>query len=160
VLSAHAEGDANKLLGQFASLLVFISVSIAFLALLLGDAKSPMNKGQIRLIFTMVTQHFLIATTMLVVGLFAVLSWDATYPDRRDALVLGPLPVPARTIFLANVAAVASALGLTILLHCAMGLVWPMTFAINAAPAVLPSPSTQLQSPFPQLDWDLWWIAT
>jgi CubicO group peptidase (beta-lactamase class C family) len=138
--SAHAEGDANKLLGQFASLLVFISVSIAFLAVLLADAKSPMNKGQIRLIFTMVTQHFLIGTTMLVVGLFAVLSWDATYPDRRDALVLGPLPVPARTIFLAKVAAVASALGLTILmLHCAMGLVWPMTFAVNAAPAILPA---------------------
>ena len=31
--------------------------------------------------------HFLIATTMLVVGLFAVLCWDATLPDQR-ALVL------------------------------------------------------------------------
>ena len=26
VLSAHAQGDANKLLGQFAALLVFVSV--------------------------------------------------------------------------------------------------------------------------------------
>ena len=74
----------------------------------------------------MIAQHFLIATTMLVVGLFAVLSWDATFPDRRDVLVLAPLPVRARTMFLAKVAAVATSLGLTIvLLHSAMGLILP-----------------------------------
>ena len=53
----------------------------------------------------------MIATTMLVVGLFAVLSWESTFPDRRDVLVLSPLPVRARTLFLAKVAAVGSALG-------------------------------------------------
>ncbi len=85
-------------------------------------------------------QHFLIATTMLVVGLFAVLSWDATFPDRRDVLVLAPLPVRARTMFLAKVAAVATSLGLTIvLLHCAMGLILPLVFASHAAPAALPA---------------------
>ena len=31
----------------------------------------------------------MIATTMLVVGLFAILSWDSTFPDRRDVMVLG-----------------------------------------------------------------------
>jgi hypothetical protein len=41
-------------------------------------------------------EHFLISTTMLVVGLFAVLSWDSAFPDRRDVLVLGPLPVRSR----------------------------------------------------------------
>ena len=59
-------------------------------------------------------EHFLIATTMLVVGLFAVLSWDSTFPDRRDVLVLAPLPVRARTLFLAKVAAVATSLSLTV----------------------------------------------
>ena len=53
-------------------------------------------------------------TTMLTVGLFAVLSWDSLFPDRRDVLVLSPLPVRARTIFLAKVAAVGTALGLTV----------------------------------------------
>ena len=81
----------------------------------------------------MIAQHFLIATTMLVVGLFAVLSWDATFPDRRDVLVLAPLPVRARTMFLAKVAAVATALGLTIvLLHSALGLISPLVFAAYA----------------------------
>ena len=70
---------------------------------------------------------------MLVVGLFAVLSWDSTFPDRRDAMVLGPLPVRARTMFLAKVAAVGTALGLTIvLLHGAMGLCWPLAFAAQS----------------------------
>ncbi len=67
---------------------------------------------------------------MLVVGLFAVLSWDSTFPDRRDVLVLAPLPVRARTLFLAKVAAVATALGLTVLaLHWLAGLAWPLALA-------------------------------
>ena len=97
----------------------------------------PRNSG---LLIAMVAQHFLIATTMLVVGLFAVLSWDSTFPDRRDVLVLAPLPVRARTMFLAKVAAVGTSLGLTIvLLHCAMGLFLPLLFASHATPAALPA---------------------
>ena len=75
-------------------------------------------------------EHFLIATTMLAVGLFAVLSWESTFPDRRDVLVLGPLPVRARTLFLAKIAAVGTALGLTIAsLHALAGLAWPLALA-------------------------------
>jgi len=105
ILSAHALGDANKLLGQFAALLVFISMLLSMAAFTFaGSRMAPVA----RLAFTLVIEHFLIATTMLVVGLFAVLSWDSTFPDRRDVLVLAPLPVRARTMFLARVAAVAT----------------------------------------------------
>ena len=91
VLSAHAQGDANKLLGQFAALLVFVSVSITFGAMLFSDPKAPwLDPRDSGLLIAMVAQHFLIATTMLVVGLFAVLSWDSTFPDRRDVLVYLP----------------------------------------------------------------------
>jgi len=141
VLSAHAQGDANKLLGQFAALLVFVSVSVTFGAMLFSDPKAPwMDSSGSGLVIAMVAQHFLIATTMLVVGLFAVLSWDSTFPDRRDVLVLAPLPVRARIMFLAKVAAVGTSLGLTIvLLHCAMGLLLPLLFWAHAKPAVLPA---------------------
>jgi hypothetical protein len=137
VLSAHAQGDAHKLLGQFAALLVFVSVTLSLGALLLSDPTAPgRNPRDSVLVFAMIAQHFLIATAMLVVGLFAVLSWDATFPDRRDVLVLAPLPVRARTMFLAKVAAVGSALSLTIvLLHCTLGLILPLVFAARAAPA-------------------------
>jgi hypothetical protein len=137
VLSAHALGDANKLLGQFAALLVFISNLLSIAAF--GFAGSHMAPVA-RLAFTMVIEHFLIATTMLVVGLFAVLSWDSTFPDRRDVLVLAPLPVRARTMFLAKVAAVATSLSLTVvLLHGASGLIWPLAFSIQATPQMLPA---------------------
>ena len=142
VLSAHAQGDANKLLGQFATLLILVSVGVSFVS---AYARQPQRaRPRCRLIsvlvYAMIAQHFVIATTMLVVGLFAVLSWDATFPDRRDVLVLAPLPVRARTMFLAKVAAVATSLGLTIvLLHSAMGLILPLVFAAYAAPAALPA---------------------
>lgn len=138
VLAPQAQGDANRLLGQFAALLVFISVSLSLPAIFSGGAAG--NRAGAETVGTMwITQHFLIATTMLVVGLFAVLSWDAIFPDRRDVMVLAPLPVRAPAMFLAKVAAVASALGLTILLlHSVMGLLWPLSFAARARPATLP----------------------
>lgn len=102
VLSPHAQGDANKLLGQFAALLVFVSFTLSLGALLLANPGTAISDPHDSVVvFAMIAQHFLIATTMLVVGLFAVLSWDATFPDRRDVLVLAPLPLRARTMFLA-----------------------------------------------------------
>ncbi|MBV8732818.1 MAG: beta-lactamase family protein, partial [Acidobacteriia bacterium] len=99
----------------------------------------PSSPNQIRLIFSMIAEHFFIATTMLVIGLFAVLSWDATFPDKRDVMVLAPLPIRPRTMFLAKVAAVGSSLGLTILLlHCAMGVAIPGFLTKLAQPAALP----------------------
>jgi CubicO group peptidase (beta-lactamase class C family) len=137
VLSAHALGDANKLLGQFAALLIFISLLLSIAAFGFAGARMAPPARQA---FTVVMEHFLIATTMLVVGLFAVLSWDSTFPDRRDVLVLAPLPVRARTMFLAKVAAVATALSLTVaLLHGASGLIWPLAFAIQATPQTVPA---------------------
>src|ERR1035438_8272846 len=135
VLSASALGDANKLLGQFATLLVFLGVWLSMTAFGFAGMRAT---AEARLLFIMVTEHFLIATTMLVVGLFAVLSWDSTFPNRRDVLVLAPLPVRPRTMFLAKVAAVATALAFTVgLLHGIGGLVWPFAFAVQAEPVTI-----------------------
>ena len=103
------------MLGQFASLLIFFGVVWRR-----GPGCGPLGSRTaalpplMQMVGAWTVEHFLIATTMLVVGLFAVLSWESTFPDRRDVLVLGPLPVRAGTMFLAKVAAVASALGLTL----------------------------------------------
>ncbi len=141
LLSTHAQGDMSKLFGQFAALLVFLSIVFSLPALGLGGAgKLP----QARLIEAWSGEHFLIATTMLVVGLFAVLSWDSTFPDRRDILVLAPLPVRARTMFLAKVAGVAASLGLTVLiLHAAAGLVWPLALNSESAAQTVPALTTE-----------------
>jgi CubicO group peptidase (beta-lactamase class C family) len=146
LLSMHAEGDSRTLLGQFASLLVFCSVLLVvwatFWSLFVSDGQLP---PLIRLISAWTIEHFLVATTMLLVGLFALLSWESTFPDRRDALVLGPLPVAACTLFLAKVAAVATALGLTVAaLHSLAGIAWPFELAQHdtaPAPALVFDPA-------------------
>jgi CubicO group peptidase (beta-lactamase class C family) len=125
LLSADAKGDMSKLFGQFAALLVFIGVGLAWLGGLVGGAGLP---PLAQMVAEWSTVHFTIATTMLVVGLFAILSWDSTFPDRRDVMVLAPLPIRSRTIFLAKVAAVGTALSVTVAsLHIFAGFIWPLS---------------------------------
>ena len=70
LLSTYARGDASQLLLQIVALLAFVSVMLSIPALVNVSA-AP---AQARLIFAWSIEHFLIATTMLVVGVFAVLS--------------------------------------------------------------------------------------
>ncbi len=138
LLSAHAEGDSRTLLGQFAALLVFFSLVLAIGAgIWAANVKDDRLPPLMHLISAWTMEHFLIATTMLTVGVFAVLSWESTFPDRRDVLVLGPLPVRGRTLFLAKVAAVGTSLALTVAsLHVLAGLAWPIALAqFDSAPA-------------------------
>jgi len=136
-LSSHAQGDVQKLLGQFASLLIVLSMLLAIVALTMSGARAG-DPGT--LLLMVVKEQFLISTTMLAVGLFAVLCWDSTFPDRRDVMVLSPLPVRGRTLFLAKVAAVATALGFVIgLLHVLAGIAWPYSFSRMAGAQSIPA---------------------
>lgn len=122
-----AQGDVTKLLGQFAGFLAFFSGGLAFGGMMF-DTRHMDPRMAVMSLWGM--EHFLIATTMLVVGVFAVLSWDAAFPDKRDVLVLGPLPVRARTLFLAKAAALGAALGLTVVsLNVFSGVIWPLHFS-------------------------------
>ena len=125
LLSTH--GETSKLLGQFASLLVFLGLIFSFPLWGLTGDDMP---ARARLIASWEIEHFLIATTMLIVGLFAVLSWDSMFPDQRDVLVLAPLPVRASTMFLAKVAAIATGLAVTVaVLNVLPGFLAPLAFA-------------------------------
>ena len=136
LLSAHAQGETTRLLGQFAALLVFISLCFA------GSGLAYFNSDMPRIALLVGgwgTEHTMIATTMLVIGLFAVLSWDSTFPDRRDVLVLAPLPVRARTMFRAKIAALTTALALTVgLLHLLAGILWPIALVKQNPPITVP----------------------
>ena len=105
------QGETSKLLGQFASLLVFLGLIFSLRLWVLTGDDMP---ARARLIASWGIEHFLIVTTMLIVGLFAVLSWDSMLPDQRDVLVLAPLPVRASTMFFAKVAAIATGLAVTV----------------------------------------------
>ena|SRR6516164_9742797 len=91
LMSAH--GDVQKLLGQFGALLAAASAVLA----LMQSALAYVPKSQLALA-AWSDEEFLISTTMAVVGMFAVLAWDSVFPDRRDSLILGLLPLRPQTI--------------------------------------------------------------
>lgn len=125
------KGDITKLLGQLAALLIFLSLGFTLAALVAGSATNL--PAQLSLMLTLSAEHFMISTTMLTVGLFAVLSWDSTFPNRRDVFVLAPLPVRGGTMFLAKIAAVGIALVITVVaLHAIPGIAWPVVLHSQA----------------------------
>ncbi len=134
LLSADASGDANRLLGRFAALLVSIGLFLGVTAFEFVGSGAPSPARQLNL---WKYEHFLVSTTMLVVGLFAVLSWESIFPDRRDVLVLLPLPIRLSVLFSAKVAAIGTALVIAVgLLQGPAGLIWP--FALVTQPGVGP----------------------
>lgn len=123
------QADVVGFLGQFAGVLIMLSIVHATVAYV---GFVSISNPEARYAFCLHMEHYLIATMMLVVGLFTVLSWDATFPDRRDVMVLSPLPVAPRTILFAKVSASASVLGLAILtLNCVSGIVVPFLVGVE-----------------------------
>lgn len=98
-------GDSLKLMGQIAALLAAFNALFAMSVRRYAEMDGPL---QAKLTSAWGIESFLLATTMLTLGLLAVLCWDNAFPDRRDVLVLAPLPVRARTILLAKLAALGS----------------------------------------------------
>jgi hypothetical protein len=119
------QGDPDKLLGQFATVLLTFSFVLSIPLIFAGLGGVHRLPPESAWIF----EHILIATTMVVVGLFSVLSWDSAFPDRRDVLILAPLPVRTRTLFLAKLAALGAGLGIAMLaVNGLSGLLYPLLF--------------------------------
>jgi len=133
MLSASARGDASELLGQFGALLIFGSVVSSLAAVTVGQSvRHIAMAGPIWAV-----ERFLIALNMLVVAVFALLSWDSSFPDRRDVLLLAPLPIRGRMLFAAKIAAAASALGLVMAAWNSLAaFAWPLVMAPAESGAV------------------------
>lgn len=129
VESLSTQADVEGFLGQFGGVLIMLSLIHAFVAVIyLLSSLAPAD----RLAFAWHAEQYLVATMMLVVGLFAVLTWDATFPDRRDVMVLAPLPIATHTILFAKVAASGTILGIAVLaLNIASGIAWPLALGIE-----------------------------
>src|SRR5215831_2947609 len=59
--------------------------------------------------------YFFILYSMVIMGLVMVFEWDALFPDRRDYLILTPLPLRGNAIFAAKTLALFVFLGLFLL---------------------------------------------
>jgi hypothetical protein len=123
--SLSIQADIPRFLGQLASVLIFISLIGAIGPLMAHEALTATAEAALG--FAWRGEQSLISGMMLVVGLIAVVSWDSTFPDRRDVMVLSPLPVAPHTILFAKVAASGALLGLAVLtLNFATGVAWPL----------------------------------
>jgi hypothetical protein len=122
--SLSIEADIPRFVGQFAGVLILISIfqTLGFLVVSGAGSDKP---SLIRMGMHIVQS--VLAGTMLIAGLAAVATWDNIFPDRRDAMVLGPLPVRPRTILAAKLASSGSLLAIGVLsLNCGMGTVLPL----------------------------------
>ena len=122
------QADVPRLLGQFAGVLILISVlqAIGFLFMvgLLGGRPGASTALPL---YVLQKALSLISGTMLIVGLVTVVSWDTIFPDRRDAMVLGTLPVKPGTILCAKLAASGALLGVAVVaLNFGLGTVLPI----------------------------------
>jgi hypothetical protein len=59
--------------------------------------------------------YFFVVYSMIVMGLVMVFEWDALFPDRKDYLILTPLPLSGSAIFAGKVAALVAFLGLFVI---------------------------------------------
>jgi hypothetical protein len=119
-----ASGDIRNLLGQFAALLAAYSFVLALFTV--GRFAFSTAERSRLLVSAWGLEEFYISTTITVVGLFAVLSWNSLVPDRRDGFVLDPLPVRMRTILVAKSASVLTALALSVIaVNIFTGLTFP-----------------------------------
>ncbi len=64
----------------------------------------------------LITDRLLFITlTFIALGLVALVIWEGVFPDRRDARVLGALPIPERVMIRARLAALAGLAGIFML---------------------------------------------
>ena len=52
-----------------------------------------------------ISPYFVVSYSMIVTGFVMVFKWDSLFPDRRDYLILGSLPIRFRDLFVAKVTA-------------------------------------------------------
>jgi hypothetical protein len=130
-------GDLTALLSQFAALL-------AALSLVLALATAPKYAGlyqhltakQLRYA-AWGDQEFLISTSMAIIAVFTLLLWDALFPDRRDCMILGAMPVRVPVVFGAKLASVGAAVGLAIVaVNSFTGLLCPFLIVPGSSGAI------------------------
>ncbi len=129
-------GDFSVLLAQFAALLAALSFVLTLItAPKYAGLYSHLSAEQLHAA-RWVDQEFLISTCMAIIGVFTLLLWDALFPDRRDCLILGAMPVRSRMLFTAKLAALGAALGLAVVaINCFTGLLCPFLIVQDATAA-------------------------
>jgi hypothetical protein len=95
----------NRLIQSLA--LLFVATPLLMVFVVRGEQSIHMQLGTFDAAWWWTGIHFtLVCFEMSVMGLVMTLKWDSLFPDRRDYLILTPLPVSTKRMFLAKVVAV------------------------------------------------------
>ncbi|MBM3747355.1 MAG: hypothetical protein FJW34_16335 [Acidobacteria bacterium] len=103
------KGEMQHTLTQIVALLTAVGTTISLLLLLKYSLiLVPRSRlAEVTRVASWADKTFFLAYSMVAFGFLTVLCWDALFPDRRDAMVLTPLPLKTRTVFLAKQASLA-----------------------------------------------------
>src|SRR6266513_6517768 len=106
-LSPDADERANVI--QIIAMLALPGAIISLFMI----ADHPLIRSEItRLWLRAGDRYVFICYAMVVMGFVMTLKWDSLFPDRRDYLVLSSLPISAKRMFAAKLAALIGLLGL------------------------------------------------
>ncbi len=103
------EGDMRTNMVQALGLVAVPGMFVAFSLLPMGLRFDQLFEHGGQLIANC---YFFVLYSMVVMGFVMVFEWDALFPDRKDYLILTPLPLPANSIFVGKVVALAAFLAL------------------------------------------------
>ena len=118
--SLSIEADIPRFLGQFAGILLFFSIGRGVLILMFPPPPAA----------ALSIQQSQFSLMMLIAGLITVITWDSIFPDRRDVMILAPLPVRPHIVLFAKLAASAGIIGLAIVcFNCLSSLSLSIVFA-------------------------------
>jgi predicted permease len=130
-----ADGEGQNLIARLLSILAAFSFALAFLIVPRYATSTLSLPSLARAAWS--DEEFLLSTTIAVAGLFAVLAWNAVFPNKRDALILGPLPLRTRTVVLAKLSAMGTGLATVIVaVNAFTGVAFPITTAAGVPDAL------------------------
>src|SRR5262245_46799913 len=102
-LSPGADERANVV-----QILAMLAVPGAFVSLFM-IAVHPLTRSEITRLWLRAGDRFVfVSYAMVVMGFVMTFKWDSLFPDRRDYLILTPLPVSLREFFTAKVFALCA----------------------------------------------------
>src|SRR4030095_1094264 len=96
----------NRLIQSLA--LIFVATPMLMVFVLRGEQRIQLALGTFDFAWWQTGIHFtLVCFQMAIMGLVITLRWDSLFPDRRDYLILTPLPISPKRLFLAKAVAVS-----------------------------------------------------
>lgn len=107
--SLSAEGDEHANVVQIIAMLALPGAIISLFLIV----DHPLIRSEVtRLWLRAGDRYVFVCYAMVVMGFVMTFKWDSLFPDRRDYLILTPLPISLRQLFLAKVVALCGFLGL------------------------------------------------